>query len=258
VIKEGKRLKFILRAGIGVDNIDVEEATKHGIIVMNNPQSTVNAVAELTIGFLFILSRKLIDANNSLKSKIWDREKFTGYELEGKTLGIIGLGNIGREVARKAKLLNMNVIAYDIYDLSEVAKSIGVEFVSFDEVLSRSDFISIHVPLTDSTRHIIGKDEFNKMKNGVKIINCARGGVIDEDALYEAIVNGKVSSAALDVFEQEPPFNSRLLELENVIVTPHIGAATHESQKKVSIAIVEQAIDALKYNRIRNAVNVTK
>lgn len=255
VIERGKNLKLIGRAGEGVDNIDIEAANEKGIIVMNTPGVNTISAAEHTIALLLSLSRNIPQACNSLKNKKWEREKFIGAEITGKTLGIIGIGKIGKEVAKRAKGLQLKVIGYDPYISEEVAQKIGVELVNFEEILSRSDFLTFHIPLNKETRHLIGKKEFEKMKKGVKIINCARGGIIDENALIEAIKEGKVSAVALDVFEKEPPFDSPIIEMENVICTPHLGASTKEAQEKVAEEIARQVIDFVKYNIVRNAVN---
>jgi len=256
LIEAGSRLKVIGRAGIGLDNVDLSIATRKGIVVMNTPQENAIAAAEHTIGLMLSISRKIPQANASMKAGKWEKKKFLGVELYNKTLGIIGIGMIGTIVADRARGLKMKVIAYDPYLTKEVAEKKGVDLVSFDELLSRSDFITIHTPLTPETRNLINKEVFKKMKDGVILINCARGGIVNEKDLYEAIKEGKVAGAALDVFEKEPAIGNPLLELEEVIGTPHLGAATAEAQENVSIAIAQQVKDYLLYGEARNAVNL--
>ncbi len=250
------RLKVIGRAGVGVDNIDVETATEKGIMVVNAPEANTISAAEHTIAMLFSLSRKIPIANVSLKSGKWERKKHMGVEVNGKVLGIIGLGRVGSEVAKRGKGLGMRVVAYDPFISLESARELGIALLSFNEVLSVADFISLHTPLTKDTHHLIGKKEFELMKDGVRVINCARGGILDEDALKEAIKSGKAAGAALDVFEHEPPDESDLLELEEVIVTPHLGASTEEAQRVAAVVIAEEVIEALKNKPVRNAMNM--
>jgi len=252
---EGK-LKVIGRAGVGVDNIAVETATEKGIIVVNAPEANTISAAEHTIAMLLSLSRKIPAANASLKSKRWERKKHMGVEINGKVLGIIGLGRVGSEVAKKAEGLGMRVIAYDPFISYVRARELGIALSSFKGVLSAADFITLHTPLTKDTHHIIGKEEIGLMKDGVRVINCARGGIIDENALKDALKSGKVAGAALDVFEHEPPKESELLKLEEVIVTPHLGASTEEAQRAAALVIAEGVIDALKGKPVRNAVNM--
>ncbi|HLC40392.1 MAG TPA: phosphoglycerate dehydrogenase [Methylomirabilota bacterium] len=256
VIAAGKNLEVIGRAGAGVDNIDVEAASQRGIVVMNTPGANTIAVAEHTIGLLLAMARKLPQAHAVLKGGKWEKERFAGVEVYGKTLGIVGLGRIGSEVARRALGLKMQVIAYDPYLTTEVAQRLGVEMVELDELFHRSDFISVHTPLTKETRSIIGAPEFEKMKPGVRLINCARGGVIDEAALAEAVRQGKVAGAALDVFEKEPvPKDHPLIGLEQVVMTPHLAASTEEAQTQVAVAVAQQMADVLLRGIIQNAVN---
>jgi len=255
VIEAARNLKVIGRAGTGVDNIDIESATKKGIVVMNAPEGNTISAAEHTISMMLALSRNIPQANASLKRGEWDRKKFMGTEVYGKTLGIIGLGRIGREVARRAQGLKMRVVAYDPFISKEKAEEMGVCLLSLEELLPQVDFLSIHTPLTSQTRGLIGEREISLMKRGVRIINCARGGIIQEDALYQALKAGKIKGAALDVFEKGKPFDSPLLKLDSVILTPHLGASTEEAQKRVAMDIATQVIDFLKYGRIRNAVN---
>ncbi|MGQ9637375.1 MAG: phosphoglycerate dehydrogenase [Thermodesulfobacteriota bacterium] len=251
-----QRLKVIGRAGIGLDNVDLAAATKKGIVVMNTPMENAIAAAEHTIAMMMAISRKIPQANASMKSGKWEKRRFIGVELYNKILGIIGIGVIGTIVADRARGLKMRVIGYDPYLSKEVAEKKGVELVSLDELLRRSDFITIHTPLTEETRNLIGKSAFEKMKPGVIVINCARGGIINEKDLYEAIKAGKVAGAALDVFEVEPAIGNPLLELDEVIGTPHLGASTGEAQENVSIAIAQQIVDYFVSGEARNAVNI--
>ena len=257
VIEAARALEVVGRAGAGVDNIDVEAASERGIIVMNTPGANTIAVAEHTVGLLLAMARKLPQAHGALKGGRWEKERFAGVELYNKVLGIIGLGRIGAEVARRALGLRMQVIAYDPYLTAEAAQRIGAEVVELDQLLQRADFVSIHVPLTAETRHFLGAGEFAKMKDGVRVINCARGGVISETALVEAIRKGKVAGAALDVFEKEPlPADHPLLGLDQVVLTPHLAASTEEAQSGVALAIAKQIADVLVRGIVRNAVNV--
>jgi len=250
------KLKVIGRAGVGVDNIDVVTATERGIMVVNAPEANTISAAEHTIAMLLSLSRKIPTANMSLKSGKWERKKHMGVEVNDKVLGIIGLGRVGSEVAKRAKGLGMKVVAYDPFISAERARELGIVLSSFTEVLSIADFISLHTPLTKDTHHLIGEKEFELMKDGVRVINCARGGIIDEGALEVALKSGKVAGAALDVFEHEPPGENELLGMEEVIVTPHLGASTEEAQKAAAMVIAEEVIEALKNKTARNAVNM--
>lgn len=257
LIEAASNLKVIGRAGIGVDNIDVEAASKKGIVVMNTPGGNNVTTGEHTISLMMALARHIPQAVASLKAGQWKREKFVGVELCNKTLGVIGLGNVGRIVAERALGLRMKVLAYDPFVPSENAARMGVELASLDEIFRSADFITVHVPLMDETRGLINREAFSKMKDGVRIINCARGGIVDEKELAEAIKSGKVAAAALDVLEEEPPpANHPLLQLEQVIVTPHLGASTDEAQLNVAIAVAEQIVDFLTRGVIRYAVNV--
>jgi D-3-phosphoglycerate dehydrogenase len=256
IIEAADRLKVIGRAGIGLDNVDLAAATKKGIVVMNTPQENAIAAAEHTIALMLSISRRIPQATSSMKGGKWEKKKYMGVELYNKTLGIIGIGVIGTIVADRARGLKMKVIAYDPYLSKEAAEKKGVDLVSFDEVLARSDFISVHTPLTDETRNLIDKNVLKKMKDGVILINCARGGIINEKDLYDAIKEGKVAGAALDVFEKEPAIGNPLLELEEVISTPHLGASTAEAQENVAIAIAHQIVDYLLLGEARNAVNM--
>jgi D-3-phosphoglycerate dehydrogenase len=231
-------LKVIVRGGVGLDTIDHEYAKSKGITVMNTPMASSASVAELTIGYMFALARSIYKATSSMKSEKWDKKSFEGDEIGGKTLGLIGVGNIGKEVAKRANALGMTVLAYDPY----VKEAAGIKMVMLDEILTRSDYISLHLPKTKESAGMIGVNQFAKMKNGVRIVNCARGGIIDEAALYEALTNGKVAGAALDVFAEEPPTDWKLLKLDNVIGSPHIGAATKEAQGRVGAEVAEKLI----------------
>lgn len=257
VIAVAANLRVIGRAGIGVDNIDVEAATKKGVVVMNTPGGNNITTAEHAISLMLALARSIPQATASMKSGKWEKGRFVGSEVFNKTLGIIGIGNIGGLVAERALGLKMRVIAYDPFISREVAQRLGVEMVNLDDLYSRADFLSIHTPLTPETRGLIGPDAFAKMKPGVRIINCARGGIVDEQALAAAIQARKVSGAALDVFSQEPPPPDHpLLKLDQVICTPHLGAATDEAQINVAIAIAQQVVNYLTSGVIQGAINV--
>lgn len=255
IIDAATNLKVIGRAGSGLDNVDRTAATKKGIVVMNTPGGNTITTAEHTIALIFALARLIPQATASMKAGKWEKKRFMGVELFNKTLGIIGLGNIGSQVAKRAQGLEMTVIAYDPFLSEDRAKALGVEKVGVSELFSRSDFITIHTPLTPETKNLINSEAIQKMKDGVRIINCARGGIVNEKDLYNALKSGKVAGAALDVFEKEPPEDFRLIELDNVICTPHLGAATEEAQENVAIAVAEQIVDYLVHGTIRNAVN---
>lgn len=256
VIEKGKNLKIIGRAGVGLDNIDVEAATSHGIIVMNAPEGNTVSAAEHTVALMMSLARNIPAANAHVKSGKWERKKFMGTELYGKTLGIIGLGRIGSRVVSIAKGLGMKVVGYDPFVEESILRDKGIVVMNFEGLLRQSDFISLHLPLTEQTYHMIGEKEFEIMKEGVRIINCARGGIVDEEALYKYLKKGKVKGAALDVFEKEPPENSPLLGLDNVILTPHLGASTEEAQENVAVQLANQIVEALTKKVVKNAVNV--
>lgn len=255
IVEKASRLRIIGRAGVGLDNVDVDAATKKGIIVMNAPEGNTISTAEHAMSLILALSRNIPQANVSLKQGEWNRKKFMGVELYGKVLGIVGLGRIGKEVAKRALSFGMKVIAYDPYLPEEKAKQLGVELVELEILFKQSDCITFHVPLTDDTKYMVSEKEFKMMKKGVRIINCARGGIIEENALAKAVQDGIVQGAALDVFEKEPPADSPLLKLDNVVVTPHLGASTEEAQINVSIDIARQVRDALLGRGVRNAVN---
>lgn len=256
IIEKGTRLKIIGRAGVGVDNIDLPAATERGIIVVNAPDGNTNSAAEHTVAMLMSLARNIPQAFHALKNQKWDRKAFIGVELKNKTLGVVGLGRIGAEVATRAKGQRMNVIAYDPFLTPEKAEKLGVQFGTIDEVISAADFITVHTPLLKETRHLINKEAFEKMKDGVQIINCARGGIIDEDALYNAIVEGKVAGAALDVFEEEPFLDHKLLTLPQVIATPHLGASTVEAQEIVAVDVSYDVVSFLQGGVVKNPVNL--
>ncbi len=257
VIEAGKKLRVIGRAGIGVDNVDLGAATARGIIVMNTPEGNTVTTAEHAISLMTSLARQIPQATASMRAGKWEKTKFNGKELYEQTLGVIGLGNIGSIVADRARGLRMRVIAFDPIVSDERAQRLGVDLVSLDELFKQSDVISVHVPLTESTRGLVGKDAFAKMKKGVLLVNAARGGIVDEAALLEAIQSKKVAGAALDVFAEEPPPKDHpLLAREEVIFTPHIGAATEKAQLNVAIAVAEQVRDYLLDGVVRNAVNL--
>jgi D-3-phosphoglycerate dehydrogenase len=235
-------LKVIVRGGVGLDTIDADYARSKGITVMNTPKASSASVAELAIGYMFMLARNLYKASSTMKAEKWEKKAFEGDEIGGKILGIIGVGNIGCEVAQRAMALGMTVLAYDI----KACDIAGVELVTLDDLLTRADYISLHLPKTKESAGMIGKTQFDKMKTGVRIINCARGGIIDEAALYEALTNGKVAGAALDVFAEEPPTDWKLAKLDNVICSPHIGAATREAQGRVGAEVAEKLIEFAK------------
>ena len=252
-----RKLRVIGRAGVGVDNIDVPAATARGIVVMNAPDGNTITTAEHTLALLIALARNIPQANASVKAAKWERKRFIGAELQGKTLGIIGLGRIGRAVAARARAFGMKIVGHDPFIAPDQARDLEIESASLDEVFSRADFLTVHTPLTSETRGLIGTQAFAKMRKGVRVINCARGGLVDEAALYEAIKSGVVAGAALDVFEQEPPPPDHpLLSLSEVIVTPHLGASTTEAQEGVAVTVAEQMRDYLLTGTLRGAVNV--
>ncbi len=256
VMEAAKNLRVIGRAGVGVDNIDVKAATGRGIVVMNAPDGNTITTGEHTMALLVSLARKVPQACASLKAGKWEKKKFVGVELRGKTLGIVGLGRIGRVVAARAQGFAMKVVAFDPFLGPEQAGELDIESVSLDEVFSRADFITVHTPMTNETRGIIGAAAFAKMKRGVRIINCARGGLVDEEALLKALDDGIVAGAALDVFSTEPPpADHPLLSRDDVIVTPHLGASTTEAQEGVAVTVAEQMRDYLASGELRGAVN---
>jgi D-3-phosphoglycerate dehydrogenase len=256
VIEAGKRLKIIGRAGIGVDNIDVAAASRRGIIVENAPSGNAVTTAEHALCLLLSLARHIPQATASMKAGKWDKNKFSGTEIMGKSLGVVGLGNIGRIAADRARGLKMKVLAYDPFIGREAAARLGVELVDMDELLARADFITVHTPLTNETRGMIGAAALARTKRGVLVVNAARGGVVDEDALLAALESGHVGGAALDVFAEEPPAaGSALVAHPRVICTPHLGASTEEAQEKVAIEVAEQIAAFAEHGEVRNAVN---
>ncbi len=255
VIEAGKRLQVIGRAGVGVDNIDVEAATKKGIIVVYSPTGNTISAAEHTIGLMLALARNIPQANASLKKGEWKRSEFTGNELRGKTLGIVGLGNVGSEVARRAQAFGMKLLGYDPFVSAEYARNLQAEIVPLDELLKTSDFVTMHVPLNKETRSLIGEKQLSLMKPTARIINCARGGLIDEELLAKALREKKLAGAAVDVFPTEPPPGSPLFGLDNVIVTPHLGASTHEAQVTAARDVAEQFVAIIKGEQPRYAIN---
>jgi D-3-phosphoglycerate dehydrogenase len=257
LIGRATNLRVVGRAGTGVDNIDVSAATQRGIVVMNAAAGNTVTTAEHTMAMLLALARQIPQAAASTKAGQWEKTRFLGVELMGKTLGVIGLGRIGTAVAARARVFGMGVLAFDPYFTQEAASELGIEMVALNELITHSDFISLHTPLTDETRYLINAAAIEKMKPGVRLINCARGGLIDERALVDGILSGKIAGAALDVFEQEPTSpDNPLLSLEQVITTPHLGASTAEAQLGVATMIAEQVIDYLKQGTIRGAVNM--
>jgi D-3-phosphoglycerate dehydrogenase len=257
IIEAATNLKVIGRAGVGVDNIDVESATKKGIVVMNTPGGNSMAAAEHTIALMLAIAREIPQATASMREKRWEKKRFMGMEIFGKTLGVIGLGNIGGIVAERGLGMKMHVIVYDPYISPDLASQKGVELVSLDGLFARSDIITIHVPKTKETEHFINAKAIKKMKDGVMLVNCARGGIIDEKALAEACRSGKIRAAAVDVFSEEPPPpDNPLLDVENIVCTPHLGASTSEAQENVAIAIAQHMVDYLTEGTIINAVNV--
>ncbi len=257
MIRAATRLKVIGRAGVGIDNIDVEAATQSGIIVVNAPTGNVIAAAEHAIALLLALARNVPQADASMRRGEWDRRRFIGIEVQDKVLGILGLGRIGSLVATRAHGLRMKVIAYDPYVSEEYASNLAVELVSLDELLATADFITIHMPLTDSTRNLLNRETLARCKRGVRIVNCARGGIVDEAALLEALESGQVAGAALDVYEHEPlPPDDPLRKHPHVVLTPHIAGSTTEAQERVAVDIAEQVLAVLDGKLARNAVNV--
>lgn len=256
LLEQATNLKVIGRAGIGVDNVDLPAASKKGVIVMNTPFGNSITTAEHAIAMMFAVARQIPEANASTHAGKWEKSKFMGAELFSKTLGVIGAGNIGSIVIDRALGLKMKVVAYDPFLSEERAAKMGVEKVELDQLIGRADFISLHVPLTDKTRNILSRDAIAKLKPGVRIINCARGGLVDEEALAEALREGRVAGAAFDVFAIEPATDSPLFNLPNVVVTPHLGAATTEAQENVALQVAEQMSDYLLTGAVTNALNM--
>src|SRR5262249_41769775 len=255
LIAKGTNLKVIGRAGVGVDNVDVDAATRQGIVVANAPESNVVSAAEHTVGLLVALARNIPQAHAALVDGRWERSKWSGVELAEKTLGILGFGRIGQQVARRALGLQMRVVAYDPFVSAERFKELGVESDTFDGVLARADFVTVHLPLNDETRGAIDADAIAKMKDGVRIVNAARGEHVDEAALVAALESGKVAGAAIDVFAKEP-YSGPLLQAPNIVVTPHLAASTDEAQDRGGVSVAEQVVAALEGGLVTNAVNI--
>jgi D-3-phosphoglycerate dehydrogenase len=258
VIKAGVNLRVIARAGVGLDNVEIEPATERGIIVMNTPEGNTTSAAEHTMALMLSLVRNVPQADSNMKKGGWDRGKYTGHELYGKTLGVFGLGRIGRQVAQRAQSFEMRTIGYDPFTSPEAAANEGIELVDLETLFADSDILTLHSPLNDETRGTISTKSIAKMKDGVYLINCARGPLIVEEDLAEALKSGKVAGAAIDVYHSEPPENSPLVGLPNVVATPHLGASTTEAQVNVAITIAEQIVDALLDNEVRNAINMPR
>lgn len=257
VLEKATRLRVVGRAGVGIDNVDLEAATRRGVVVMNSPGGSSVTVAELAVGMMLALSRHIAQATASTKAGKWEKKRFQGHELSGKTLGVVGIGNIGSVVVERARSMRMSAVAYDPFISVEAAAQLGVELVTLDELWARADVISLHVPLTEQTRNVVNASTLARMKKGVLLVNCARGGLVDEAALAAAIASGHVGGAAFDVFEKEPvsPGNP-LLKLDAFICTPHLGASTEEAQAAVAVGIAEQLAAYLTRGEVRNAVNV--
>src|SRR5262249_19293967 len=256
LIDRAARLKVIGRAGVGVDNVDVDAATRRGIVVANAPESTVVSAAEHTIGLLVALARNIPQAHPALKQGRWERKAYGGIELAGKTLGVLGFGRIGQQVARRAAGLGMRVVAYDPYVAPERFRELGAERVETrDEVYAVAEFVTLHLPLTNETRRSVKAAAFAQLRDGVRLINAARGELVDEEAMFEALQSGKVAGAALDVYSQEP-YSGPLLELDNVVATPHLAASTDEAQDRAGVIVAEQVAAALEGGLVTNAVNI--
>ena len=256
ILEAATKLKVVGRAGIGTDNVDKEAASKKGVIVMNTPFGNMITTAEHAIAMMFAVARQIPEASASTHAGKWEKSKFMGTELTSKTLGVIGAGNIGGIVCDRARGLKMKVVAYDPFLGQEKADKMGVEKVELDELLARADFITLHVPLTDQTRNILSKENLEKTKKGVRIINCARGGLVDEGALAELLTSGHVAGAAFDVFSVEPAKENALFGLPNVVCTPHLGAATTEAQENVALQVAEQMSNYLLTGAVENALNM--
>ena len=256
VLAAAPKLKVIGRAGVGVDNVDIDEATARGVVVMNTPGGNAVAVAEHTIALMLCLARSLHLASESTKRGEWEKKKFLGNEIGDKTLGIVGLGNIGMQVARRARPFGMTVLAYDPFVSSDLARDRGIEMVELDELFRRADYLTLHVALTEETRNLVNAESIAKMRDGVRIVNCARGELVDIDAVDAGLASGKIAGAAFDVFEKEPPGALPLFRHPNVIATPHIGGSTEEAQENVGIRIAEQVRDFLADGVVMNAVNM--
>jgi len=256
VLAEPGKLKAVARAGVGVDNIDVAEATRKGILVMNTPGGNTLSAAEHTIALMLAMSRNVVPACNSLKAGAWDRKKYMGNQLNGKVLGVIGLGRIGMAVATMAKGLNMKIVGYDPFAAPADAEKLGVEVTDeLERIFKEADYITVHVPRNEQTLNMIGAEQIKMMKPSVRLINCARGGIINEDALYKALAERRIAGAALDVYPKEPPEDTRFAEFENCIATPHLGASTEEAQVEVAVEAAQIIVGAIKGGAVRNALN---
>ena len=255
ILAKATNLKIVGRAGVGVDNIDVKTATERKVQVINTPSGNAIAAGELAIAYMFALARKIPQATASMKKGEWEKKKFSGVEITGKTLGVLGFGNIGRQVAERAVGLRMKVLAYDPLIPAGASPPAGIEYGKFDDVVAKADFLTLHLPFTAETKNLFGTATLTKMKKGAYLINCARGGVVDETALYEAIKSGHLAGAGLDVFEKEPTPPLPLFELDNVVASPHIGASTKEAQGKVAVELAEVFVDFFRNGNVRNAVN---
>lgn len=258
VIQAADNLKIIARAGVGVDNVDINAATEKGIMVVNSPESTSITVAEHTMGLMLSLARKLSIADKSVKEGKWEKKRFMGIELRNKTLGVVGMGKIGSQVVKRCESFEMSSIVYDPYLPEEVAETMGVKLVDLETLLKEADFITVHVPLTPETENLISTEEFKIMKEDSYIMNCARGGIIDEDALYIALKNNEIGGCALDVYVEEPPKNSKLFELDNIVLTPHIAASTKEAQRDAAIIVAEEIISLSKNDTPKNILNLPR
>jgi D-3-phosphoglycerate dehydrogenase len=256
VLEAASKLQIVGRAGVGVDNIDVPAATERGVIVVNSPGGNTVAVAELTFAMMLALVRRLIPAHESMMRNEWKRSSFLGHQVWGKTLGVVGVGRIGVEVIRRAQAFDMKVLGYDPFLTSARAAQLGIEAVSVEEIAKRADFITVHTPLTKETKNLFDAKAIADMKDGAFLINCSRGGIVDEAALYEALKSGKLGGAGLDVFAVEPPKDSPLLELDNVVLTPHLGASTEEAQVEVALDVAEQIVEVLHGRPPQSAVNL--
>ncbi len=255
IIDAAPNLKIVGRAGVGVDNIDVEAATRKRVQVINTPSGNAIAAGELALAYMFALARKLPQSTASMKAGKWDKKAFSGVEITGKTLGVVGFGNIGRQVGERGVGLKMKVLAYDPFIPQGATPPAGVEYVSLDQLISRADFITLHMPLTTETKGLFGRDNLLKMKKNAYLINCARGGIVDENALYEVMKGGHLAGAALDVFEEEPCGSLPLFQLDNVLASPHTGASTKEAQVKVAVELAHVFVDFLLKGEVRNPVN---
>jgi len=256
VFAAAPNLKIVARAGVGVDNVDLDAATEHGVYVVNTPGGNTISTAEHTFGLMIALARHIPQGDASLRAGRWDRKKYVGVELKGKTLGLVGLGRIGQAIAKRAQAFEMNVVAFDPYLPAEIASEIGVVLLDLDGVFAHADFISLHSPITDETRGMINAEAIAKMKDGVRIVNAARGGLINDADLAEGIKSGKVTGAALDVYEPEPPAEDNpLIGLDGVIHTPHLAASTSDAQVTVAVEAAQLVIDTLLHNKPENVVN---